>query len=118
MGLFDRLFGPKVQQISVQEAFDLLKTTNPPLLVDVRQSIETQAGLIAGAVLIPLTEFGKRYQELPRDRQILTICRSSHRSPIAARRLLKAGYAVLDVRGGTNAWQGAGLPLVRNDPEV
>ena len=116
MGLFDRLFGPKVQQISVQEAFDLLKTTNPPLLVDVRQPVETQAETIEGTMLIPLTEFGKRYQELPRDRQILTICRSSHRSPIAARRLARAGYAVLDVAGGLNAWQRVGLPVVRNEP--
>ena len=118
MGLFDRLFGPKVPQISVQEAFDLLGNNNPPLMVDVRQPAETQAEMIDGTVLIPLTEFGSRYQELPRDRQILTICRSSHRSPIAARRLLKAGYTVLDVRGGLNSWQGAGLPLVRKMPKA
>ena len=118
MGLFDRLFGPKVAQISVQEAFDLLKTANPPLLVDVRQPVETQIEQIADAVLIPLTEFGKRYQELPRDRQILTICRSSHRSPIAARRLVKAGYTVFDIRGGLSAWQGAGLPVARQTTEA
>jgi rhodanese-related sulfurtransferase len=118
MGLLSRLFGPKVGQISVQEAFDLLKTANPPLMVDVRQPVETQAEMIEGTVLIPLTEFGSRYQELPHDRQILTICRSSHRSPIAARRLAKAGYAVLDIRGGLNAWQGAGLPVVRNEPKA
>ena len=118
MGLLDILFGPKVQQISVQEAFDLLKNTHPPLMVDVRQPNETRTGTIAGTVLIPITEFGRRYQELPRDRQILTICQSSHRSPIAARRLLKAGYTVLDVRGGLNAWHQKKLPVVRKSPKA
>jgi rhodanese-related sulfurtransferase len=114
MRLFNRLFGPKVRQISVREAYELLQTADPPLLVDVRQPVETQAETIPGAVLIPLTEFGRRYRELPRDRQILTICRSSHRSPIAARRLARAGYDVLDVAGGLNVWQRTGLPVEKN----
>jgi rhodanese-related sulfurtransferase len=111
MGLFDRLFGPKVRQISVQEAYELLCAADPPVLVDVRQLVETQVGTAPGAVLIPLTEFGRRYDELPRERPILTICRSSHRSPIAARRLAKAGYDVLDVKGGMLAWEAADLPV-------
>ena len=111
MGLFDWLFGKKVPQISVQEAQKLLRGKNPPLLVDVRQPQETQAGVVRGAVLIPLTEFGQRLEELPRERPILTICRSSHRSPIAARKLAKAGYEVLDVKGGMLAWEQAKLPV-------
>ncbi len=111
MGLFDWLWGAKVPQITVQEAYALLQGEEAPLIVDVRQPIETQSGTVPGAVLIPLTEFGKRLHELPRERQILTICRSSHRSPIAARQLQKAGYRVLDVRGGVIGWQRAGLPL-------
>lgn len=113
MGIFDWLFGSKVRQISVREAYELLQADEPPVIVDVRQPIETRAGTAPGAVLIPLTEFGRRYQELPRDRPILTICRSSHRSPIAARRLAKAGYKVLDVKGGMLAWEAAHLPVVQ-----
>ena len=110
MGLFDWLFGKKVRQITVQEAHNLLQGDNPPLIVDVRQPAETQAGVVPGAVLVPLTEFGKHYEALPRDRPILTICRSSHRSPIAARKLAQAGYEVLDVKGGMLAWEKANLP--------
>ncbi|MCA9934469.1 MAG: rhodanese-like domain-containing protein [Ardenticatenaceae bacterium] len=111
MSIFDWLFGPKARQISVQEAYVLLQNANPPLIVDVRQLVETKDGIVAGAIVIPLTEFGERYAELPPEQQILTICRSSHRSPLAARRLLKAGYQVLDVQGGMIAWQEAGLPV-------
>ena len=83
--------------------------------MDVRQPVETRAGSVPGAVLIPLTEFGRRLGELPRDRPILTICRSGHRSPVAARQLRRAGYDVTDVAGGTMAWEKAGLPLVAPD---
>ncbi len=116
MGLLSWLFGPKVKQISVQEAYERLQSANPPVIVDVRQPVETQAGVVPGAVLIPLTEFGKRYAELPIDKPILTICRSSHRSPIAARRLAKAGYSVTDVAGGMVVWEEAGYPVEKERP--
>lgn len=112
MAWFNWLFGAKTPQISVQEAYRRLQDGSV-ILVDVRQPVETQSGSVPGATLIPLTEFGKRLHELPRDRQILTICYSNHRSPLAARRLAKAGYAVLDVKGGLIAWQQAGLPMER-----
>ena len=111
MGFFDFFFGPRVPQISVQEAYARLQAEEPPLIVDVRQPGEVQSGVVQGAILIPLTQFDKRKSELPRDRPILTICRSSHRSPMAARQLEKAGYDVTDVAGGMNAWQKAGLPM-------
>ena len=80
--------------------------------MDVRQPVETRSGTVPGAVLIPLSEFGRRLDELPRDRPILTICRSGHRSPLAARQLKQAGYDVTDVDGGMMAWERAGLPIV------
>lgn len=110
MGIFDFLFGPKVAQISVQEAQRRLREEDV-VLVDVRQPAELGAGMAPGAVSIPLTEFSSRFAELPRDKPILTICRSSHRSPMAARKLAKAGYDVTDVAGGMIAWEQAGLPV-------
>lgn len=111
MGLFDWLVGPKVAQISVQEAHDLLKGKNPPLIVDVRQPEETKAGTVAKAVLIPLPELDQRLAELPRERPILTICRSGNRSQTAAKKLAKAGYEVQNVAGGMMAWESARLPV-------
>ncbi|MDL1877493.1 rhodanese-like domain-containing protein [Cytophagia bacterium CHB2] len=77
--------------------------------------METRSGTVPGAVLIPLNELGRRMNTLPRDRKILTICRSSHRSPIAARQLKRAGYDVVNVLGGTIGWYRAGLPMVKPD---
>ena len=115
MGIFDWLFGAKVPQISVQEAQRRLKSERNLIIVDVRQPAETQSGVVPGAVLIPLTELGRRMDELPRDKPILTICASSHRSPMAARRLVKAGYTVTDVAGGMGAWMQARLPVEKRN---
>ena len=109
MRIIDWLFGPPVPQIDVREAHARL-ADGAPLIVDVRQPAETSSGTVPGAVLIPLTELRRRLDELPRDRPVLTICQSSHRSPLAARRLAKAGFDVTDVAGGLQAWRAAGLP--------
>jgi rhodanese-related sulfurtransferase len=113
MGIFDMFFGPRVPQVDVQEAHKRLQNPQAPIIVDVRQPVETGSGAIPGAVLIPLTQFSARFRDLPPDRPILTICRSSHRSPLAARQLKQAGYNVTDVKGGMLAWEQAGLPIER-----
>lgn len=111
MGLYERLFGGGVHSISPREAYERLQRDSRMVIVDVRQPSETASGSVPGAILIPLTEFGGRLHELPRDQPILTICRSSHRSPLAARQLKQAGYDVTNVSGGTMAWAKAGLPI-------
>ena len=116
MWLLSALRGERVRSITAEEAHGLLRSDPRAIIVDVRQPVETRAGSVPGAVLIPLTEFGRRMAELPRDRPILTICRSGHRSPLAARQLKQAGYDVTNVEGGTLAWERAGLPLVVPGP--
>ena len=111
MGIWSALWGPRVGRIRPQEAYRRLREDPRVVIVDVREAVETRAGSVPGAVLIPLSAFGRRLGELPRDRPILTICRSGHRSPLAARQLRAAGYDVTDVDGGTMAWERAGLPL-------
>lgn len=114
MGLFERMFGGGVATIDPAEAHRRLLADPRAVLVDVRQPVETAAGNVPGAILIPLTDFRRRIGELPRDRPILTICRSGHRSPLAARQLRRAGYDdVVNVGGGMIAWQKVGLPVTR-----
>jgi len=111
MGIFDFFKRTNVPQIDVQEANKRLKTDKNLIIVDVRQPNETKSGVVRGAKLIPLSEIGKRMDELPIDKPVLTICQSSHRSPFAARKLAKAGYDVTNVSGGMAAWRKAGLPV-------
>ncbi len=55
------------------------------LLLDVRGPTELAVERVPGAINIPLPQLRARLGELPRDREILTICRSGGRAYFAAR---------------------------------
>jgi rhodanese-related sulfurtransferase len=103
--------GNKVSMMTAAEAKAALNGTERPLLIDVRQPEEFQAGHIEGARLIPLSQLGQRMKELPSDKPILCVCQSGSRSGVAAQLLAKAGYHAINLRGGMVAWQMAGFPI-------
>lgn len=112
MQLFKNLFGGgEPTNVTAQEAQAQLKGDNPPFLLDVRQKVEFKSGHIPKAKLITLNELPNRLDELPKDRTILCVCQSGSRSGMARRQLAKAGFDVLNLRGGMMAWQRAGLPV-------
>ena len=69
-------------------------------LLDVRESLELAVEQAPGAVNIPLGQLRARLGELPRDREILVICRSGQRAYIATRVLLQNGFKAKNVSGG------------------
>ncbi len=84
------------------------------LMIDVRERQEWNTGHIPGAKHIPLGQLAQRAQELPKDRELLLICRSGNRSKVAAEMLQQAGFPqVHNVAGGMVVWQRAGLPVTR-----
>ena len=86
----------------------------PPLLVDVREYPEFAGGHLAGSRLLPLAQLETRAQELPKDREIVLICRTGRRSAEAAEKLGRLGFDKLgQLEGGVMSWQKAGLPLER-----
>jgi rhodanese-related sulfurtransferase len=111
MDLLSRLFGPPVPALNAQELSEKLKNGKRPLVIDVRQPGEYQAGHIAGAKLIPLDTINQRMKELPKDREIVCVCASGNRSSSATKQLISAGYTVLNMSGGMHTWQRAGLPV-------
>lgn len=111
MNILSLLFGPPVPTLTPAEAEAKLKSRPAPFLLDVRQPDEYRAAHIAGATLIPLGELGRRLGELPKEREIMCVCHSGNRSHSAAQQLIKAGYRVVNVRGGLLGWQAARLPL-------
>jgi NADPH-dependent 2,4-dienoyl-CoA reductase/sulfur reductase-like enzyme/rhodanese-related sulfurtransferase len=74
--------------------------TDGALLLDVRQPVELVVESVPGALNIPLPQLRKRLGELPRDREILVICRSAQRAYYATRILLQNGFRVRNVSGG------------------
>ncbi len=69
-------------------------------LLDVRNPPELAVEHVAGAVNIPLPELRARLGELPRDREILIICRSAQRAYYATRILLQNGFKARNLSGG------------------
>ena len=114
MNMLKSLFGAgsgNAGAMTTQEAHALINSSTPPFIVDVREPSEYQAGHIAGAKLIPLGELEARMDELPQDRQILCVCASGARSSMATQRLARAGYTVINLRGGMMGWSQNRYPI-------
>jgi NADPH-dependent 2,4-dienoyl-CoA reductase/sulfur reductase-like enzyme/rhodanese-related sulfurtransferase len=69
-------------------------------LLDVREPVEMVVESLPGAVNIPLGELRSRLSELPRDREVLVICRSAQRAYYATRILLQNGIKARNISGG------------------
>jgi NADPH-dependent 2,4-dienoyl-CoA reductase/sulfur reductase-like enzyme/rhodanese-related sulfurtransferase len=78
-------------------------SVNGDFLLDVRNPPELAVAAVPGAVNIPLPELRARLGELPRDREILIICRSAQRAYYATRILLQNGYKARNLSGGMMA---------------
>ena len=105
-----------VEAISVETLESRLLDTRdePPVVLDVREPDEYEEGHIPGAISVPQAELASRLDEVPRDRLVHTVCWSSKRSLRAAQFLTQVGYpAVVNVAGGTAAWEEAGKPLAQ-----
>jgi rhodanese-related sulfurtransferase len=110
--------GPQgIPTIDVAEADRRRREDPGALVVDVREMSEFEAvRLEDGVALVPLSQFGDRWEELPRERPLMVICAGGGRSAAAASHLLRNGYTdVVNVAGGMIDWERRGLP-VRKGP--
>ena len=99
------------QTVSVTEAAAMRDAG--ALVLDVREPDEWVAGHVPGAALIPLGELAARVAEVPRDRDVVVVCRSGNRSAQGRDILLGAGYtSVTSMAGGMNDWAGSGRQVV------
>jgi len=82
-----------------------LDAGEPLFILDVREPNEYQINRIPGSTLIPLGELPRRYQELPRDREIIMQCKSGARSQRGLEFLRSVGFTRLkNLKGGILDW--------------
>ncbi len=99
-------------EVTAAEA--MAKYTAGALVLDVRTEAEWSQGHIANSKLIPLDELSNRLGELPRNRDIIVVCRSGARSQEGAAILRGAGFTrVSCLTGGLQGWVAAGYPLAQ-----
>jgi rhodanese-related sulfurtransferase len=98
-------------EITVAEAATKWKADT--FLLDVRDPEEWAEFHVAGTTLIPLSELPNRLSELPKDKEIVVICRSGNRSKQGRDILVEAGFTqVSSMAGGLKEWVAAGYPTV------
>jgi phage shock protein E len=96
------------KDITVAELKDRLEKKNDLVILDVRtkEEYESETGHLPGAILIPVQDLEKRYQELDslKSKEIVAYCRSGVRSARASKFLGEKGFKVLNMLGGIKAW--------------
>lgn len=106
-----------MKQISSLEAFGLLE--NQTLLVDVREKDELAIASYAveNQLNIPLSEFEKRFSEIPNNQTVIVACKAGVRSAKAIQFLIRNGYSeelLINLEGGIMAWEYNGLEIKNN----
>ncbi len=81
--------------------------------LDVREPSEWEEAHIPYATLIPLGDLTARLTEIPKDKNIVVVCRSGNRSAVGRDLLLNSGFtSVTSMAGGVSTWQARGHPIV------
>ena len=104
-----------IQEISVSEAKRRLDAPQPPRLIDVREADEYGIAHIAGAELLPLSQWPALAAGKLTDpaQPLLVHCHHGGRSGRATEFLLQNGFTdVTNIAGGIDAW------AVEIDPSI
>lgn len=95
------------RDVDVREAVDMV-ASGAVRVLDVRTPQETAAGIIPGALLIPVDQLEARVKEIARDGQpVLVYCAGGSRSAAACEFLGSQGHAnLINLAAGFGAWTG------------
>jgi rhodanese-related sulfurtransferase len=91
------------------------------LLVDVREKDEVNelAYDVPNSINIPLSEFDERFNEIPKDKDVIMACKSGGRSLRAAGFLVNHGYEnVVNMQHGILRWVEKGFPTKGNENSI
>ena len=105
-----------VPSVSATVLFQRFGDHSPPQILDVRTTVEWRRSHIVGSINVPITELRRHLTslELARDKPVVAVCLSAHRSVPAVRLLRYYGFAdVAQLRGGMLSWWRKSLPTLR-----
>lgn len=101
------------KEISPKEALELAK--KDVLFVDVRSNEEVKAAAydVKNSINIPLDELAQNLSKLPKNKQLVLVCKSGVRSVEAYDLLKEKGYTNISaMRGGMDEWTALKYPVV------
>lgn len=106
------------ETVTVKEAADIMKGN--ALMMDVRSAaeIEELAYDVKNIKNIPLDSLETRLSEIPKDKQVILVCRTDNRSGKAFELLKAKGFENMAVmKGGIQVWKDAGFPVKEGKPQ-
>jgi rhodanese-related sulfurtransferase len=101
------------REVSAVDAVGMVRSG--ALLLDVREDHEWAAGHAPEATHLPMSRLAEGVASVPPDRLIVCVCHVGARSAAVAAALAGAGWGAVNLAGGMDAWESAGLPVVRDD---
>jgi len=96
------------REISVDQAYEMYQSGT--FVLDVRTQEEWDEYHAPNTTLIPLDQLQSRLNELPKDQEIVVVCRSGNRSQQARDILVSAGFNATSMAGGLKEWYASGYP--------
>ena len=104
-----------IKECNANELKEKLDAKENFQFIDCRELAEWDEAHIAGASLLPLSEFETKYEKVLTDKnaEIIIQCRSGARSMKACMFLLSKGYSNLtNLEGGIMSWMQNGYPVI------
>lgn len=98
------------REVNVAQAYEMYQQDDV-FVLDVRTQQEWDEYHAPNTTLIPLDQLQARINEVPKDKEILIVCRSGNRSQEARDILLAAGYNATSMSGGLLDWRANGYPV-------
>jgi rhodanese-related sulfurtransferase len=96
-------------EVNADAAYQMVQ--DGAFMLDVRTQEEWDEYHAPMATLIPLDQLQARLNELPKDKEVLVVCRSGNRSQEGRDILLAAGFNATSMAGGMKDWYAKGFPI-------
>ena len=94
-----------VHQLKASELKERLDRGEKLVILDVREPGEISTASLPGTLNIPMREIPSRFEELPKDKELVVMCHHGMRSMQVAGFLSQRGFENLhNLSGGIDAW--------------
>jgi rhodanese-related sulfurtransferase len=94
-----------IKEVDSPQLAERIETGDDLVIIDVREMHEISRGTIKGAIAMPMATIPLRINEIPKDKDVVFICRSGARSGQVCMFLGQHGYEnAINLRGGMIGW--------------
>lgn len=105
-----------IKEVESPQLVSKMEDNDDLVIIDVREMHEISRGTIQGAIPMPMASIPVRLNEIPKDKEVVFICRSGARSGQVCMFLGQHGYdKVINLRGGMIGWVRSGNEAVLPD---